>query len=98
MSSPQPCANLAYLHPAASDAELLDAVVETGATDLLDRLGGLDGEVEPGELSDGERQLLVATRVWLSPAAVVVLDEATSRLDAVAEARWKRRSDADRAR
>ncbi len=43
--------------------------------------------LDPDELSEGERQLVVATRVLLSPAAVVILDEGTSRLDPAAEAR-----------
>jgi ATP-binding cassette subfamily C protein len=79
--------NLAYLRPAASDDELHAAAAETGLDVLVDRLGGLDQQIEPGELSEGERQLVVATRAWLSPAAIVILDEGTSRLDPAAEAR-----------
>ena len=79
--------NLTYLDGAATDEELCAAIAATGLTQLADRLGGLDGPVDPGELSEGQRQLVVATRVWLSPAAVVILDEATSRLDPAAEAR-----------
>ena len=79
--------NLAYLRPAASDDELHEAAAETGLDVLVDRLGGLDEQVEPGELSEGERQLVVATRAWLSSAAIVILDEGTSRLDPAAEAR-----------
>ncbi|MFT3852478.1 MAG: ABC transporter ATP-binding protein [Ilumatobacteraceae bacterium] len=72
-------ANLAYLHPSATTDELDAAMAATGLDGLADRLGGLDAPLDPGELSEGERQLIVATRVWLSPAVVVILDEATSR-------------------
>ena len=79
--------NLAYLRDDASDDEV-DAVVDLlGARPLVDRLGGLDAAVDGGALSAGERQLLTLVRAYLSPAPVVVLDEATCHLDPVAEAR-----------
>ncbi|EPD93210.1 ATP-binding cassette domain-containing protein [Streptomyces sp. HPH0547] len=67
------------------DPSLLGAVVAVGAAELVDRLGGLDGQVEPASLSAGERQQLALARAWLSPAPLAVLDEATSRLDPAAE-------------
>ncbi|MBP2334327.1 ATP-binding cassette subfamily C protein [Saccharothrix coeruleofusca] len=81
--------NLALLAPEASDADLLRAVEAVGAAGVVRRLGGLDGAVghAGGGLSAGEAQLLAAARVHASPAEVVVLDEATSHLDAAAEAR-----------
>ncbi|MER5637151.1 ABC transporter ATP-binding protein [Kitasatospora sp. NPDC002227] len=73
--------------PAPVAPELLAEVVELlGAGELVARLGGLDAELGEG-LSAGERQLLALVRTYLSPAPVVILDEATSRLDAAAEAR-----------
>jgi len=79
--------NLRYLNPAA-DTERLDlAVRSVGADALLTRLGGLDAELVPAELSAGERQLVALVRAYLSPAPIVVLDEATCHLDPVAEAR-----------
>ncbi|GAA4877476.1 ABC transporter ATP-binding protein [Saccharopolyspora cebuensis] len=89
--------NLALLAPEAEDAHLLAAVAEVGAAGLVDRLGGLDGELGHGGsghggagLSTGERQLLGVARVHASPAAVVILDEATAHLDGPAEARAER--------
>jgi ATP-binding cassette subfamily C protein len=79
--------NLRYLCPEATDAELVEAARATGLTTVAERLGGFERTFDPDELSDGERQLVVATRAWLSPAAVVILDEGTSRLDPAAEAR-----------
>jgi ATP-binding cassette subfamily C protein len=80
--------NLAYLRPEATDAEVLGAADATGLRPVIERLGGLDAELDdPDRLSEGERQLIVVTRAWLSPAVIVILDEATCRLDPQAEAR-----------
>jgi ATP-binding cassette subfamily C protein len=74
-------ANLNYLNPAAT-AELLDhAVTELAMSDLVDRLGGYDAQLRPTELSRGEQQLIVLARTYISPASLIVLDEATSNLD-----------------
>nr|MDT0657547.1 ABC transporter ATP-binding protein [Micromonospora sp. DSM 115978] len=83
-------ANLRYLHPGAGDAELTAAAHALGLTDLLHRLGGLDARLDPTALSAGERQLIAATRAYLSPAPLVILDEATCHLDPTAEARVER--------
>ncbi|GAA4197372.1 ABC transporter ATP-binding protein [Streptosporangium oxazolinicum] len=81
--------NLCYLNPAAEDADLASSARALGATELVERLGGYDAEIDDPAtgLSSGERQLLVLVRVHLSPARVVILDEATCHLDPVAEAR-----------
>lgn len=80
--------NLRYLNPTASDAQLRHAVNALGAEGLVADLGGFDATIEhPSALSDGERQLLVLVRVFVSQARVVILDEATCHLDPVAEAR-----------
>lgn len=79
--------NLTYLAPDADDVEIELAVDAVGLTECADRLGWLDGEIPPGggALSAGERQLIALTRVYLSPASLVILDEATCHLDPVAE-------------
>jgi ATP-binding cassette subfamily C protein len=76
--------NLTYLRPDASDARIQAAVDAVGARDLVDRIGE---NVDPAGLSAGERQLIALVRAYLSPAKVVVLDEATCHLDPVAERR-----------
>lgn len=79
--------NLTYLQPAATDAELDRAVRLVGARDLAERLGGYDAELtDPAALSDGERQLIALARTFVSPARVVILDEATCHLDPGTEA------------
>ncbi|MGP2440166.1 ATP-binding cassette domain-containing protein [Streptomyces sp. JW3] len=81
--------NLAYLRPAAnrSRADLDAAVRLLGLESLVERLGGLDGPVRPAELSAGERQSIALARAYLSPAPLLLLDEATCHLDPAAEAR-----------
>ena len=89
--------NLTYLRSGAPDAsrstlptspgEVNRAVAAVGAEALVARLGGYSAEVLPDELSAGERQLLALVRAYLSPAPVVVLDEATCHLDPVGERR-----------
>ncbi|TCO46653.1 ABC transporter ATP-binding protein [Actinocrispum wychmicini] len=74
--------NVTYLNPNARQVEIDQAVQAIGAADLVTRIGD---KVEPGELSAGERQLIALVRAYLSPAQLVVLDEATCHLDPVAE-------------
>ncbi|EGX59262.1 ABC transporter [Streptomyces zinciresistens K42] len=79
--------NLCQLAPGAPDESVAHTVGELGMDDLVRRLGGLDGRVDPAALSSGERQLVALARVHLSRAALVILDEATRHLDAEAEER-----------
>ncbi|WP_405679669.1 ABC transporter ATP-binding protein/permease [Streptomyces sp. NBC_01511] len=79
--------NLRHLRPDATSAELARAVGTLGAGPLVRRLGGPDAVLDPRVLSHGERQLLALCRAYLSPAPLVLLDEATCHLDPVAEAR-----------
>ncbi|HEY6424324.1 MAG TPA: ABC transporter ATP-binding protein [Pseudonocardiaceae bacterium] len=82
--------NLRYLHPTATRDELDRAVDELGVRPLVTRLGGYDAAVDAGMLSAGERQLLALVRAHLTPAPVLILDEATCHLDPVAEERVER--------
>ncbi|MFL6118492.1 ATP-binding cassette domain-containing protein [Actinophytocola sp.] len=74
--------NLTYLRPDATTADL-DAAVEAVGADL----GDYDAEIRPQDMSAGERQLVALVRAYLSPAPLVVLDEATCHLDPAAERR-----------
>jgi ATP-binding cassette subfamily C protein len=82
--------NLTYHRPDASDAMLDDAVDRLGAQALVQRLGGPDADLDPHALSAGERQLLTLVRSYISPARLVILDEATCHLDPAAEAHVER--------
>ncbi|MEU4823255.1 ABC transporter ATP-binding protein [Actinomadura sp. NPDC023710] len=80
--------NLAYLNPEATEPDLDEAAAAVGLLELVQRLGGYETDIPPGggDLSQGERQLITLARAYLSPAAVIVLDEATSHLDPATEA------------
>ncbi|YCK42765.1 ATP-binding cassette domain-containing protein [Actinomadura sp. ATCC 39365] len=83
--------NLAYLWPpgdSPDDERLRASVAAVGAGPLVERLGGIGGEIEePSALSAGERQLVALARVHASPADVLILDEAGCHLDPAAELR-----------
>ncbi|MFH8569491.1 ATP-binding cassette domain-containing protein [Streptomyces sp. NPDC017993] len=80
--------NLLYLCTAGAPAAALEASAEAvGLGPLLHRLGGFDAQIDPASLSQGERQLIALGRAHLSPAPLVLLDEATCHLDPAAEAR-----------
>ena len=78
--------NVRYLHPEATRAERDAAFAALGMAELVGRLGGAETELEPSRLSAGERQLVALARAFLSPARLLVLDEATCHLDPGAEA------------
>jgi ABC-type multidrug transport system fused ATPase/permease subunit len=80
--------NLTYLRPHATSADLDACSVAVGLWPLAERLGGYDAVIGGSQatLSDGERQLIAAGRVYLSRATLVILDEATCHLDLAAEA------------
>lgn len=79
--------NLGYLCPEPPTAAvLLASCTAVGALGLVERLGGLDAQLDPGALSAGERQLIALARAHVAPAPLVLLDEATCHLDPAAEA------------
>jgi ABC-type multidrug transport system fused ATPase/permease subunit len=70
------------------DAPLLEVIERLGLSEWLAALDdGLDTELESGGggLSAGQAQLLAFTRIFLRDPGVVILDEASSRLDPATE-------------
>lgn len=82
--------NLTYLRDDATLPQIDEAIDAVGARELVERLGGRRAEVDPAALSAGERQLITLARAYLSPARLVILDEATCHLDPAADARVER--------
>jgi ATP-binding cassette subfamily B protein len=80
--------NIRYGKPDASTEEVEAAIRSVGAHDLLSALpGGFDHVVEEEghNLTAAQRQLIALARAWLAKPDLLVLDEATSLLDARVE-------------
>jgi ATP-binding cassette subfamily B protein len=85
--------NIRLAKPEATEAEVRAAAGRLDCIDILDALPrGLHTDVgERGSaLSVGERQLVCFTRAMLADPRLVILDEATSAIDAITEARLQR--------
>jgi thiol reductant ABC exporter CydC subunit len=80
--------NILIANPEASEAEILQAVHHASLDELVASLPeGLDSQVgERGmSLSGGQRQRVAIARAFLKDAPILILDEATSHLDAINE-------------
>ncbi len=82
--------NIRYAQPAATIQEVIAATRKLGFLDLIEALpGGLHTEVGEGgkNLSAGQRQIISFTRALLADPRILILDEATSAIDAITESR-----------
>jgi len=89
-------ANILIARPEASETELQAAIKHASLSELVAALpDGLDSAVgERGtSLSGGQRQRVAIARAFLKDAPVLILDEATSHLDAVNEQAVRRALD-----
>ncbi len=79
--------NLTFFDTTIPDETILGAIRDLGLWEWFEALPkGLDTELESGGgLSAGEAQLLAFTRIFLRDPGLVILDEATSRLDPATE-------------
>jgi ATP-binding cassette subfamily B protein len=88
--------NLTFFDASIPDGHIQDVIDTMGLGDWFGALSdGLDTELQSGDggLSAGEAQLLVFTRVFLKDPGLVILDEASSRLDPATEAQIERAID-----
>ncbi|HEV2870293.1 MAG TPA: ABC transporter ATP-binding protein, partial [Actinomycetota bacterium] len=82
--------NIRFGRPGATRAEVEAAARAVGADQVIAGLpDGYDTQVgERGALlAAGERQLVAFARAWIADPALLILDEATSNLDAASESR-----------
>ena len=80
--------NLTFFDPNVPDERIHEAIHDLGLERWFQSLpDGLDTELESGGggLSAGEAQLLAFTRIFLRDPGLIILDEATSRLDPATE-------------
>jgi ABC-type multidrug transport system fused ATPase/permease subunit len=85
--------NIRFARPQATEADVKATLRALDCLDLLEGLPkGLDTQVgeESASLSLGQRQLICFARAMLADPRIVVLDEATSAIDSVTEARLQR--------
>jgi ATP-binding cassette, subfamily B, bacterial len=78
--------NLRFFDEKIDDRQLLQAIDTIGLAAWLAKLPqGLDSLIEPDGISAGEAQLLAFARIFLRDPGLIILDEATSRLDPATE-------------
>jgi ABC-type multidrug transport system fused ATPase/permease subunit len=80
--------NLTFFDPSISDQTVLDALTQLGLREWLDALPhGLNTLLASGGsgLSAGQAQLLAFARAFLRDPGLIILDEASSRLDPATE-------------
>jgi len=78
--------NLTFFDPTISDARIVEVLRELELLEWMQSLPeGLDTQIGPRSLSAGEAQLLAFARVFFKDPGLVILDEASSRLDPATE-------------
>lgn len=81
--------NMKWGNPNASDEEILTALEQAGARDLIERLpGGLDMELgqQGNNVSGGQKQRLCIARALLKKPKILIFDDSTSAVDTKTDA------------
>jgi ATP-binding cassette, subfamily B, bacterial len=83
--------NLTFFDSHISDAQILQALDKLGLSAWLQKLpNGLDTMLSSDALSSGEAQLLALSRAFLRQPQLIILDEASARLDPATEAQLEK--------
>ncbi|MDF2942139.1 MAG: transporter ATP-binding protein [Herbinix sp.] len=79
--------NITFFNNEIEDSVIIKTIYDMGLGDWFENLNdGLNTLIQPGGgMSSGEAQLLTLVRVFLKNPQLVILDEASSRLDPVTE-------------
>ncbi len=78
--------NLTFFDESFDDEEVLSIIHNVGLTEwYTEQENGLDTRISESQLSAGQAQLLSVGRLFLKNPKIVILDEASSRLDPVTE-------------
>jgi ATP-binding cassette, subfamily B, bacterial len=88
--------NLTFFDPSIADEKILEVIEQLGVEDWFKSMpDGLDTRIESGAigLSAGESQLLAFTRIFLRDPGLIILDEASSRIDPATEAMLEKAMD-----
>ncbi len=80
--------NICFARPDASDQEAIETLRLIGAEDLVNRLHDEVGN-EGESLSNGEKQMISFARAIIKHPRIMIMDEATSSMDAITELRIK---------
>ena len=80
--------NLQWKKADATDEEIMEAVKAAQALDVVEKKGGLDGEIEQNgrNLSGGQRQRLSIARALVGNPEIIILDDSSSALDFATDA------------
>jgi ABC-type multidrug transport system fused ATPase/permease subunit len=79
--------NITFLDRTIADATILEAIQGLGLAEWFARLpDGLETQLQADSLSAGQAQLIALTRAFLQKPDLLILDEASSRLDPRTEA------------